>query len=161
MKRLLYDVLADHQLWIETVKMYGKRANLSNADLSNTDLFGTALSRVDLSEADLSRANLYGANLSGTDLYRANLSRANLSGADLSEANLEYIIPDGKIIKGIILNWPVIIYENNMSIGCETHAIEDWKNFTDAEIDKMHHKALRWWRQYKTAIFTLISALEN
>ncbi len=71
MRRLLYDVLAAHQLWLETVGGCGERADLTGADLTGANLI-----EADLTGADLTRANLTGADLTGANLIRANLTWA-------------------------------------------------------------------------------------
>lgn len=59
-KKLLYDVMASHSLWVETGGVCGERANLSGAGLRGANLW-----RANLRGADLSDANLRWANLSG------------------------------------------------------------------------------------------------
>ena len=44
-----------------------------------------------------------------------------------------------------------------MQIGCEYHAIEDWRNFSDNQIREMDGKsALEFWAKYKDFIFKAI-----
>lgn len=68
----LNKVLKEHEIWIKSYGMKGKRANLSRANLSGANLSGANLSRADLSGANLFRADLSGANLSGANLSEAN-----------------------------------------------------------------------------------------
>ena len=104
----LHRIVKEHQKWVLSGQVGGKRAelegvdlrevnlskaNLSGADLSKANLSGADLGKANLSGADLGEADLYGANLSGADLgeadlYGAELGGADLSGADLSGANL-------------------------------------------------------------------------
>ena len=99
----LHRIVKEHQKWVLSGQVGGKRAelegvdlrevNLSKANLSGADLSKANLSGADLGGADLGEADLYGANLSGADLgeadlYGAELGGADLSGADLSGANL-------------------------------------------------------------------------
>ena len=72
----LPQILASHQLWRQSKKIQGAKANLSYRRI-------TSLAKTDLGEADL-----HGANLSGADLRNATLWRANLSQTDLSKADL-------------------------------------------------------------------------
>jgi len=88
MKRLLYDILAEHLLWIESNKRYGKRANLRWANLGGANLGGANLGGANLGEANLGGANLRWANLRWANLGGANLGGANLGEADLREADL-------------------------------------------------------------------------
>jgi uncharacterized protein YjbI with pentapeptide repeats len=69
----LKDILEDHDLWVQSYRKQGKRANLLGVDLQGADLEG---------------ANLQGANLQGANLQDANLRGANLQGANLQDANL-------------------------------------------------------------------------
>ena len=71
-------ILKEHQLWLKSMGINGKRADLSNKNLQFVNLAGV----------DLSRANLGGANLGNTDLGNAYLNRANLRDAYLKGANL-------------------------------------------------------------------------
>ena len=43
-----------------------------------------------------------------------------------------------------------------LAIGCQQHAIEKWKDFTDEEIQKMDVGALVWWKKWKDFIFKAI-----
>ena len=109
--------------------------------------------------ADLSYADLSYADLSYADLTGVNLRRANLIGADLTGANLTNSIAGlSDYIKSISIEAYNVIYTHNMIfIGCEYYAIEEWRNFDDAEIIKMDGKtALKFWRKYKDFIFTAI-----
>ena len=110
------------------------------------------------SGANLRGANLYGANLDGADLRGANLYGANLRGADLYGANL-----DGeKLTKAPLqlnnLKWFVLISDKYLRIGCQHFTIEEWKNFDDETIVKMHSKALKFWRKWKAPIIALCNA---
>ena len=133
----------------------------------------TGLAMRDAVEAAVcSRANLRGANLRGANLSEANLSEANLRGANLSEANLSEANLRGAYLRGanwtdeIVINrvpiqvsgltWGVTILDMHMQIGCQLHAISEWEQFDDDEIVEMDgHKALRFWRDYKTALLGL------
>ena len=41
-------------------------------------------------------------------------------------------------------------------IGCKSHSIEDWKNFTDEQISKMDSGALDWWKVWKPILMNII-----
>jgi hypothetical protein len=91
-------ILNDHNLWLASNGIEGKKADLGGANLIRATLIGANLSKANLSgarlyEANLSRAHLSWANLSKAELFYSNLSEAkltwaNLSGAKLSWANL-------------------------------------------------------------------------
>jgi uncharacterized protein YjbI with pentapeptide repeats len=154
-------------------RAYLSRANLSGADLSRADLSsaylsraylsranlsGADLSRADLSSAYLSRADLFGANLSGADLSSANLSGADLFGADLFGANLSGANGVNDYVKCIQVETYAITYTSDvLQIGCEKHAIDEWRDFDDARIVQMDgNQALKFWRKYKDWIFAII-----
>jgi len=93
-KEDLDKILQKHNLWVESDKKEGNRAELSGAKPERANLIGVNLSGADLSGAILSMAYIIGANLS-----HANLSRAELIWADLSGANLSEAILSGAILK--------------------------------------------------------------
>jgi uncharacterized protein YjbI with pentapeptide repeats len=76
-------MLVNHELWLKTHSLGGKRADLSNTRLQDLSLGGVNLQGADLENADMRYTNLIGANL-----YGANLTDANLIGANLTDANL-------------------------------------------------------------------------
>ena len=146
---------------------YLSGAYLSGADLSRADLPGAYLSRAYLSGAYLSRAYLSGADLSGAYLSGADLSRADLSGAYLSGAYLSGAYLSGAKWRDAIainraplmlagLTWDVYILDQHMQIGCELHAIAEWREFDDARITQMDGRdALRFWRAHKATLLAL------
>jgi uncharacterized protein YjbI with pentapeptide repeats len=92
-------MLASHQLYLDSGYHEGHRANFSSTDLTGRDfsgvnLRGIKMDRAVLRGADFTRANLQSANLIGAILQearfdRADLSRARLSGAHLLSASFE------------------------------------------------------------------------
>ena len=94
------------------------------------------------SKADLQGAYLQGAYLKGADLQGAYLRWADLRGADLQGAYLRGAdLRGARISDGITitkepiqisgLEWPVIIWDAHMQIGCEFHSHEEWRGFSD------------------------------
>jgi hypothetical protein len=148
-------------------------AVLYNAKLSDADLFRADLNNADLRCANLNDANLCCANLSDADLNDANLCCADLSdvdltdadltGANLSDANIRFCKPDGIRIKRIDLPpYKVNILDNQiLSIGCQQHHLDQWKSFSDYQIDRMDTDALQWWNTHKTTIFNFIEEQNN
>ncbi|HFX7934233.1 TPA: pentapeptide repeat-containing protein [Acinetobacter baumannii] len=129
-------------------------ANLRDADLSYANLSYANLSCANLRDADLSYANLSYANLRDADLRGANLSCANLRDADLRGANLSCAKAAPLIVYG--LRWDVIISGlGKMRIGCQEHAVADWKSFDDARITRMDSEALEFWNQHKSMLLNM------
>ena len=145
------NVIFTHECENNTIKITVEAAVKLKVNLSEANLSGANLYRANLSEANLSGANLYRANLSGANLYRANLYRANLS-----EANI-LCQGDMKVIFTLQLEkWRIGFTKDFMKIGCQSHSIEKWRNFTDEELKKMDAGALDWWKKWKDFIFKAI-----
>ena len=123
------------------------------ANLSWADLTGANLTGANLSWANLTGTNLRSAGLSGADLTGANLTGANLSWADLRGATgLNHWI---KCIQ--VEGWPITYTSEVIQIGCQRHAIEEWRAFSDLEISEMDKsKALKFWKKWKATIFQII-----
>jgi hypothetical protein len=156
----IQQVVIDHGLWLKNEG--GARANLSHANLSRANLRGVNLSDADLSDADLSDsdlsdANLRGANLRGVNLSDADLSDANLSRANLSRADLRNCIGNMKQIKSLQCDtWLISYTSTHLNIGCRTHTIEDWFDFSNDEISSMDNEALVWWKVWKPILKNII-----
>ena len=126
--------------------------------LAMRDALEAAVSaRANLSGADLSWADLSGANLSGADLSGANLSVADLSWADLYGAKWrDGITLTRAPLQLFGLAYTVHILDAHMQIGCELHALSEWREFDDARIVAMDGKtALKFWRAHKAALLAL------
>ncbi len=130
-QKQLDEILHKHSLWLENDEN-GVKADLSDVDLS-------------------------GANLSF-----ANLRHVNLKGADLTNTNLRGIIfnyctGNNKEIKSLQIGTYLISYHKDiLNIGCKTHTLKEWENFTDGEIAKMDEDALNWWKLNKDIVLTLV-----
>ena len=127
-------------------------ADLTCADLRGDDLTGATLAGAALRNADLTRATLAGAALRGVDLTGADLTGADLRGADLRGADLMVIT---------WMYWTVYITTGHIRIGCQSHTLEKWKNFTDDQISAMDSKALDFWKENKDLIIGLCERLEK
>ncbi|MBP9869871.1 MAG: pentapeptide repeat-containing protein [Nitrosomonas sp.] len=155
----ILDKLGNELLALEVDILSG--ANLSGANLSGADLRYANLSGANLSCADLSDADLRYANLSGADLRYANLSGADLSCADLSDADLRYAnlscanLSGADLIIITLSHWTTYITPGRIRIGCQSHSINEWKNFNDQQIADMDSKALDFWKQNKELIIGL------
>jgi hypothetical protein len=93
-------MLAEHQLYLETEYHQGHRANFASADLTKRDfsgvnLRGIKMDRAVLRGADFTGAQLQGATLIGVISEEARFDRSDLSGARLSGANLVWASLEG------------------------------------------------------------------
>ena len=108
-------------------------------------------------DANLTHIDLGGADLTYADLTHADLRGTNLSGADLRYANLKGILGNNKEIKTLQLGvYITVISKHGISIGCEQHTLEEWKEFTDEDISAMDDGALEWWTTWKDVIFRVV-----
>ena len=96
---------------------------------------------------DLSGADLRHADLRGADLRSADLRHANLSGANLIVLQMDL--------------WTSYITTNHIRIGCQSHTLSEWENFTDEEISEMHPGALEYWNENKEVIIALCKRFNN
>lgn len=87
---------------------------------------------------------------------KANLRGANLRGADLRGANLRGA--GVKIFQSGL--WVAYITDNHCSIGCQSHLLESWRNFSDTEISSMHSHALEYWNENKEIIFAIAASIK-
>jgi hypothetical protein len=132
-------------------------ANVNFANLRYANLSWTNLKGANLSYSDLTGINLRHADLTGATLRYANLYGAALCDANLTNADLHGVIGNMKEIKTLQLEkWQITYTKRVMAIGCEQHTIEEWRNFTDDEINKMDDDALLWWHKWKETIFNII-----
>ncbi len=84
----LADVLARHNIWLESDGRDGCRANLADGDFSGAVLCNLNFEKADLRGADFQGADLRNANLRSADLRGALFDRTDLRGADARGANL-------------------------------------------------------------------------
>ena len=105
------------------------------------------------------------AYLAGADLAGANLAGADLAGADLADADLA----DAKWRNGITLrraplmlyglDYPVIVLDDHLQIGCELHTIAEWSAFDNERIARMDGtRARRFWDRHKAALLSLAAS---
>jgi len=129
----------------------GSGVDLRGANLYRADLRGANLRGANLRRANLYRADLRGANLWGADLRGADLRGARLWGADLWDQKLT--IPPVQLLG---YKYSVLIAGAKMKIGCEMHAIPEWKKFSRKRIIEMDGDgAYQWWKEYKPLIIPI------
>lgn len=107
-----------------------------------------------LQDAYLQDANLRGANLRGAYLQDANLKGADLHGADLRYAYLRGAYLQGAVVCVLGLRWEVYITNGHIRIGCQSHGLDVWRNFTDDEIRAMSRGAAEFWAANRTWIIS-------
>jgi len=155
--RITVEQLQQHADWLRDGS--GKRiqvvgADFRSADFRSANLSGANLSGADLRSADLSGADLSGANLSGADLRNADFRSADLRNADLSGA-----IGNMREIKSAQFDqWAVTWSADVLAIGCQQHAIENWRNANPRWIAAMDSGATDWWSRYGALVLQLIDA---
>ena len=158
------EVIYSHECENNTLKITCMKAvfdkiSLRGADLGGADLYGADLYGADLRGANLRGADLGGADLGGADLGGANLRDADLGGANLRDADLRDADLRGAAIVIYGMTWTIQIAKNHIRIGCQSHSLEKWINFTDDEIDSMHSDALNFWKENKEFIINKCKGL--
>ena len=143
-KEDLDKILEEHKLWLDGKG--GKRSDLHGANLCDADLRGADLRGADLSSADLRGAYLHGADLRG----------AYLRGADGEKIKIEKTP-----LQILGFHWDIIIFDQHMEIGCEFHAIKDWKEYDDCRISKMDSHALEWWKRHREMVLSFCEMNER
>jgi hypothetical protein len=133
-------------------------ARLDGARLDGARLDGASLIGASLDGASLIGASLDGASLDGARLDGARLDGASLIGASLIGARLVGEVLSKAPISLFNLRWHVLITATFMKIGCKRYRHDEWKNFTDSEIEAMDTDALAFWRKWKTPLLSLCDA---
>ena len=89
-------------------------------------------------------------NLNGDLLLEVDAD--NLSGADLSCADLIIITWS---------HWTTYITKGHIRIGCQSHTLEKWRNFSDDEISEMDPRAFDFCKQNKELIINLCERFDK
>lgn len=67
------------------------------------------------------------------------------------------VVGNGDSVKTIICEgWNVCIIDEKMSIGCQTHSLKEWWDFSDAEIANMDPGASSWWKKWKPILRSIL-----
>ena len=112
--------------------------------------------------ADLRGADLRGADLRDVDLRDVDLRDVDFSGADLRNADLRGAVLHGADLIAITWEgWATYITKGHIRIGCQSHTLQEWKNFSDEEIIRMGPKALEFCKQNKELIIGLCERFET
>ena len=87
-------------------------------------------------------------NLTGADLRRANLSDADLYGCVGDRSRIKTLGCSGA--------YPICYTADRIQIGCRNHSTEEWRAFSDHEIDGMDRRALKFWKEFKDFILSTV-----
>ncbi|MDA5192780.1 pentapeptide repeat-containing protein [Govanella unica] len=130
-------------------------AKLTHAICTNANFRGSCMPGADFCGADLN-----GANLNRTDLTHASFVRADLTGTNFAETKWrDGVIINRRPLQLAGLEFPVIIFDDHMEIGCELHSIGDWAAFDDRHIIRMGGaRAIRFWHSHKYALLALAAS---
>lgn len=158
------------------------RAKMAHAWIGNSELTFTAFDRAEMSHVSIRGVNYTGARFNSASLRHADLSDVVLKGTSLYDVDAHGLsakgcaflclvdtkasdirgldaamfyrcVSDKEIIRTMHgLRWPVNVWGNRMSIGCQMHTLEAWYSFDDATINAMHGEALSWWTTHKAFI---------
>jgi hypothetical protein len=52
--------------------------------------------------------------------------------------------------------WMIGFTSTQLQIGCQSHTIPEWRDFSDEQIARMNEKALDWWKKWSSHIFKTI-----
>ncbi len=133
-------------------------ANLADADLAYANLAGAYLARANLAGAYLARATLTDANLAYANLAYAYLADANLADANLADGAKSSVAP----VQIYGLEWPVLISDRHIQVGCEVYTTEEWRGFDNRCIAEMDGKTARqFWDQWKGVILAAADAHQS
>jgi len=93
------------------------------------------------------------------EVIGANLCDANLCDAILWGASLRGAIGNMREIKSAQFDqWAVTWSADVLAIGCQQHAIEEWRNADPRWIEAMDNGASDWWSRYGALVLQLIDA---
>ena len=134
--------------------------NLADANLSESVFYETNLAFANFAYANLCEVNLAWAKLFGANFYCANLTDANIAWSDLHMANITdaqygYATFKNGLLQLYGKEWPILIFDRHIKIGCELHETCEWEKFTDDEIADMDDDALSFWKANKEMILRL------
>jgi hypothetical protein len=128
-----------------------RSAWLQGADLRGACLQGACLRGAYLRGAWLQGADLQGSWLQGAWLQGAWLRGAYLRGADGSKKEIEYFP-----VQISTEQYYVMIFDDYMQIGCESHCLTKWFGFKNKRIEKMDgDKAVQWWGNWREVLKTI------
>lgn len=148
------------------------RCKLSLSNFTKSTLEGTLFSACDCKKSIFFKTNLNGAkfeycilkfcsfnkaSLENSSLIYSDLRGTSLKDVDLDTVNFRCVVGNSKEIKSLqIHNYQISYSKNILNIGCESHPIQDWIDFSDRQINRMDAHALTFWKQYKDIILTLV-----
>ncbi len=117
-------------------------------------------SRADLRDSDLRGSNLRGSDLSGSDLRGSDLRDSDLRDSDLRGAmRRDGIVLRLRPLQLFGLDYPVIIFDSHMEIGCQIHSLAEWRAFDNDAIARMDGRhARKFWDAHGPALLALAAS---
>ncbi len=95
--------LQAHELYVESKRRSGKRANLDSTDLVGKTFAGMKLCHIRMQRADLAGADFAGADLRRAILIGATMQRGRLAAADLTRGRLSGIVLTDAHCEGVCM----------------------------------------------------------
>lgn len=142
-KCLIYDCIMPH--------------NLLNSSFKQAELISVNFQRCDLTHAAFDQARCGLVNFQGAKLGGATLNQTELKDCNFTKTNLRYC----QLRVYTAGPWTAYIRPDFTSIGCQHHSNEDWKRFTNYQIDDMSSQALKYWEENKKLIFMMMDSFKK
>ena len=146
-------------------------AILDNCNFETCKLFSANFRAASMENVNLKWTNIACANFTNSDLSFANFeyayaTNANFDAAFLHNANFDSIISlynaigNSKEIKTIQTDtYNVVLFGDNIQIGCKKYTISEWESFEDESIIAMDGRtALKWWNEWKDIVLGFAKA---
>ena len=128
---------------------------LLDADTENEDVDFDMYGILVWSSGNFRGGDFRGGNFLGGDFRGGDFLGGDFWGGNFLGGNFRGDKITRKPISIYGLEWPIIITEIKMQIGCQVHANDAWANFTDKEISRMHAKAADFWNTNKTFLLAI------
>ena len=143
------------------------KANLENAYVSNTSLISAWIQEANLQSATIIRCWIDQANLRGSNMTKCKVAKCTLAGTRLTSAILEDARISGVVTSGgdnriscmSVGGYNIVIFDDQMAIGCKQKSINEWLALSDDEIKRLAPNAIEWNSRFKPVLLELLRAL--
>ena len=139
------------------------RTNFRGAKFNDVKFTGTVFSGSSFVGADFGNASFESASFNRAimdlvDFRYAIFKNANLTNVKNSKLRMRGLVGDMLLFKSMQIEDYFISYVGDqLAIGCQTHRLSEWENFSDSEIWIMDDgKSAEFWKKYKELIFQII-----